>query len=74
MEKCGHLYGAFLAHMGANLISVLRVETKFFAWMEQGQPSFLAITAALAVGSAALIAAIWLLNGARPKSGNGRME
>ncbi len=62
MEKTGHLYGAFLAHMGANLVSVLRVETKLFAWMEQGQPAFVKATLALVVLSVACIAAIQLLN------------
>ena len=33
MEKSGHFYGAFLAHMGANLMAVLRVETKIFSYV-----------------------------------------
>ena len=48
--------------MGANLVSVLRVETKLFAWMEQGQPAFVKATLALVVLSVACIAAIQLLN------------
>jgi len=62
MEKSGHLYGAFLAHMGANLVSVLRVETKLFAWMEQSQPVFAKVTAALVACSVALLVAIQWLN------------
>ncbi len=62
MEEAGHLYGALFAHMGANLVSVLRVETRLFAWMEQGQPVFAKATAALLALSAALLAAIYLLN------------
>lgn len=62
MEKSGHLYGVFLAHMGANLVSVLRVETKLFAWMEQGQPVFVKATAVLVALVAVILAAIQLLN------------
>ena len=34
VETSGHLYGAVVAHIGANLMSVLRVETSMFGWME----------------------------------------
>lgn len=58
VEQSGHFYGAVLAHMGANLMSVLRVETKVFAWMESGKTVFLASTAAFLILSILLIAVI----------------
>ncbi|MCI8485155.1 MAG: CPBP family intramembrane metalloprotease [Lachnospiraceae bacterium] len=62
MEETGHFYGALLAHIGANLTSVLRVETSWFAWMNQSKTVFAGVTAGLAVGSAVLIGGIWRLN------------
>lgn len=58
VEQSGHLYGAVLAHMGANLMSVLRVETKIFAWMESGKTIFLASTGLFLVLSILLLAVI----------------
>lgn len=58
VEQSGHLYGAVLAHMGANLMSVLRVETKIFAWMESGKTVFLASTAGFLLLSVLLIIVI----------------
>ena len=62
MEKTGHFYGAFLAHMGANLISVLRVETKVFSWMEPGNTAFVVATAIFAAAGFLLIVVIQLLS------------
>lgn len=62
MEKAGHFYGAFLAHMGANLMSVLRVETKLFSWMEPGKTVFYTATAVLAVLVILLIVIIQVMN------------
>lgn len=62
MEETGHLYGPLLAHIGANLISVLRVETGLFQWMEQSRSMFAAATAGLAVVSIVLLGVIWRLN------------
>ena len=62
MEKTGHFYGAFLAHMGANLISVLRVETKVFSWMEPGNTAFVVATAIFAAAGFILIMVIQLLS------------
>lgn len=62
MEKSGHFYGAFLAHMGANLMAVLRVETKIFSWMEIGRPAFYGATAVLAVLAVVLIVVIQVWN------------
>lgn len=62
MEKSGHLYGAFLAHMGANLMSVLHVETKIFTWMDQGGTIFYTATAIMAAVSVILIVVIQLTN------------
>lgn len=62
MEEAGHFYGALLAHMGANLFSVLRVETGIFRWMEQSRNAFAGATAALALLSLLLLGAIWKLN------------
>ena len=62
VEECGHFYGAVLAHMGANLAAVLRMETSLFGWMEQTRPIFLGATAALALLTALLLAAIQFQN------------
>lgn len=62
MEKTGHLYGPLLAHIGANLISVLRVETKLFAWMNKSEAVFARATALFTVLSVVLIVGIWLWN------------
>lgn len=34
VERTGHLYGAILAHMAANTMSVIRVETKWLDWVQ----------------------------------------
>ena len=62
MEKSGHFYGAFLAHMGANLMAVLRVETKIFSWMETPKPAFYGATAVLAILTVVLIIVIQVWN------------
>ncbi len=62
MEKSGHFYGPLLAHIGANLMSVLRVETNLFAWMPEGQGAYLAVSAAFAFAAVALITALQILN------------
>lgn len=62
MEKSGHLYGAVLAHIGANLISVLRIETSWFSWMEKEQTVFVGTTVVLAVLSVILVVVIWAFN------------
>ena len=62
MEKSGHFYGAFLAHMGANLMAVLRVETKIFSWMETPKPAFYGATVGLAVLAVVLIVVIQIWN------------
>lgn len=70
MEKTGHFYGAFLAHMGANLMAVLRVETKLFSWMEPKSTAFYAGTAGFAAAAVIAVVAIQLLSvrsGARPE-------
>lgn len=62
MEKTGHFYGAFLAHTGANLVAVLRVETPIFAWMKSGTSAFYTATTAAAVIGVVLIVVIEFLN------------
>lgn len=62
MEKAGHFYGAFLAHAGANLMAVLRVEASSLSWMKPGNPSFSAATAVSGTVCIVLLAAIWLLS------------
>lgn len=62
MEKTGHFYGAFLAHMGANFMAVLRVESSALAWMKPGTAAFSAATAAAAAAGAALLVVIQLLS------------
>lgn len=71
MERTGHFYGAFLAHMGANFLAVLRVETTVFSWMKLGTTAFYAATAAAAVLGILLMTGIWFLNRERlQESGN----
>lgn len=43
-EKSKHLYGAILGHMGANLLSILRVETNLFQWIENSKIIYCSIT------------------------------
>lgn len=62
MEKAGHFYGAFLAHMGANLMAVLRVEMPAFSWMKPEDPQFVTVTVVLAAASILLIAVIQLFS------------
>ena len=45
MEVTGHVYGAILAHMAANLIAVLRTECGLFPWLGDG--SILAWTSSI---------------------------
>ncbi|MCI9136154.1 MAG: CPBP family intramembrane metalloprotease [Lachnospiraceae bacterium] len=68
MEKTAHFYGPLLAHMGANLVSVLRVETGMFAWMNQDEAVFAGATALFTALGVVLIVGIWLWN--RRKSEN----
>lgn len=65
MEKTGHFYGAFLAHMGANLVAVLRVETSVFSWMKSGTSAFYTATTVAAVIGVFLIAVIEFINRGR---------
>ncbi len=58
MEKTGHFYGAFLAHMGANLMAVLRVETQWFSWMKPGSTAFYTATGVLFAAGCFLLAVI----------------
>lgn len=58
MEVSGNLFGAAAAHMAANLTSVLRAETKIFAFMDAGFINQIVITAALAAAAGAGI--FWL--------------
>lgn len=44
VEKSGHLYGAVIAHIGANLMSVLRMETPILKWMESSKTCFIMST------------------------------
>lgn len=74
MEKTGHFYGAFLAHMGANLVAVLRVETPMFAWMKSGTSAFYTATAVAAVIGFFLIAVIQFLNMGRLQEGRNSEE
>lgn len=70
MERTGHFYGALLAHMGANFLAVLRVETTVFSWMKLGTTAFYAATAVAAVLAIVLMAGIWALNRGQRESKN----
>lgn len=65
VEKAGHFYGALLAHIGANLIAVIRVKTPIFSWMESGTFAFYAATLAAAMAGIVLIAAIQFVSSGR---------
>lgn len=73
MEKTGHFYGAFLAHMGANLMAVLRVETSAFNWMKSQTAAFYTATAVAAVVGSLLLAVIQFLS-VKKFQGNGDSE
>lgn len=62
LEKSGHFYGTLLAHMGANLMSVLRMETGMFGWMEKNKSVFAGATIALVLLGIVLFAVIELQN------------
>lgn len=46
-ERTKHLYGAVLAHMAANTISVIRTETDWIAWMDASVSAQVCVTVAL---------------------------
>lgn len=49
MERTGHLYGAILAHMAANTISIIRTETTWLSWMEEPLSVKISVTLALSL-------------------------
>lgn len=55
LERCHNLYGAVLAHVGANLITVLRTETGFLDWMQGSMAVSWIATAVMAVVCAGII-------------------
>lgn len=62
VEESGHLYGAVAAHIGANLISVLRTETGMFDWVMKSRGIFIGETVGFCILSVILIAVIWKYN------------
>lgn len=62
VETSGHLYGAVVAHIGANLCSVLRVETSVFRWMEKSKTVFIISTVIFAAAAVILLGVIWKRN------------
>lgn len=62
VEKSGHLYGAVVAHIGANLMSVLRMETGLFRWMETGKSIFIIATVIFGIVTIGLVVLIWKNN------------
>ena len=55
LEKTHNLYGAVLGHMGANLLTVLRVETGCLDWMERSPAVFWGCTLGMAAVSLGII-------------------
>lgn len=47
VEKTKHLYGPILAHMAANIISVIRTETDWLDWMKESQSAYACVTMAM---------------------------
>ncbi|MEG1946667.1 MAG: CPBP family intramembrane glutamic endopeptidase [Lachnospiraceae bacterium] len=62
VEKSGHLYGAIAAHIGANLMSVLRMETKVFGWMESSKNNFIIVTIGCIIVGIGIVFTISKLN------------
>lgn len=60
LEKSHSLSGAIAGHIGANLLTVLRVETGMFRWMEQSRAVFWGVTLLMAAACAGLL---WLIHG-----------
>ncbi len=67
VEKSGHLYGAIIAHIGANLMSVLRIETSIFGWMENSRNVFIAATVIFAAAAVVLLVIIGKVSGNNTK-------
>lgn len=59
VETSGHLYGAVVAHIGANLCAVLRVETSVFHWMEKSKSVFIISTVIFGIAAVILLGVIW---------------
>lgn len=62
-EVTGNLTGAIAAHMAANLTSVLRTETRVFAFLDQSMIVQVLATVLLALIAAAGVFGIWRRNG-----------
>lgn len=62
VEEAGHFYGAVAAHMGANLMAVLRADTGLFQWMTRSEGAFLGATGACLVLTLVLLAVLWKCN------------
>lgn len=62
VETSGHLFGAVIAHIGANFMSVLRVETPVFRWMESSKTSFIVSTVIFVIAAVLLLWIIWKCN------------
>lgn len=61
-DQYKHYFGAFLAHAGANTISVLRMNTNLFQWMESGERTFLLSTVAAGILCVLLLILIYKRN------------
>lgn len=55
LEKTHNLYGAILGHVGANLLTVLRVETGILDWIEKSPVLFWGCTLVMAAVSLGII-------------------
>lgn len=60
LEKCHNLWGAVLGHVGANLVTVLRVETGMLDWMEKSPALYWGVTVLMA---AVCLLLLWFLSG-----------
>lgn len=63
LEKCHNLWGAMLGHIGANLVTVLRVETGMLDWMEKNSVLYWGATLLMA---AVCLLLVWFLSGKKP--------
>lgn len=65
LELTHHLLGAIVAHIGANLVTVLRTETEFLDWMKESAAVYWIATVVMAAVCAAIILFLWKREGGR---------
>ncbi len=67
LERTHSLVGAVVAHIGANLVTVLRTETAFLDWMNESNGAYWGATAVMVVVCAGIVLLLWKREGKREK-------